>query len=165
MVDLEGDVEGFIPVSQLGLSDLQTPQTHFSEQDELPIKVVEFDEEQRKIVLSVKEYLRDVEQAEIDAYIESHGPKPVTVGEVVGAAAGSEESAGDADSAVDPGAPAGEPADGAETESVDPGALAGEPTDEAETESTEDVAGEDSPPSAETSDTTDETGDASKSDV
>ncbi len=165
VVDLEGDVEGFIPVSQLGLSDLQTPQTHFSEQDELPIKVVEFDEEQRKIVLSVKEYLRDVEQAEIDAYIESHGPKPVTVGEVVGAAAGSEESAGDADSAVDPGAPAGEPADGAETESVDPGALAGEPTDEAETESTEDVAGEDSPPSAETSDTTDETGDASKSDV
>ena len=83
VVDLEGDVEGFIPASQLGVEDLKRPQDHFSEGDELPLKVVEFDEEQRKIVLSVKEYLRDAEQAEIDAYLESHQTRPVTVGDVV----------------------------------------------------------------------------------
>lgn len=140
VVDLEGDVEGFIPVSQLGLSDLQTPQTHFSERDELPLKVVEFDEEQRKIVLSVKEYLRDAEQAEIDAYIESHKPKPVTVGDVVGDGA-------------DAGATEGDAAPKAESEAG---------ADGDETRSNGDVPAEDGPPAAEASGTEDEAVAASK---
>jgi small subunit ribosomal protein S1 len=83
VVDLDDEVEGFIPVSQLGIPDLKNPQTHFSEGDEFPMKVVEFDEDQRKIVLSVREYLRDVEQSEMDAYLEAHQPKPITVAEMV----------------------------------------------------------------------------------
>ena len=84
VVDLEGDdVEGFVPVSQVGLPDLKHLQDHFAEGDALPMKVVEFDEEQRKIVLSVREYLRDAEQAEVDEYIASHKASPVTVEEFV----------------------------------------------------------------------------------
>lgn len=167
VVDLEGDVEGFIPVSQLGLSDLQTPQTHFTEQDGLPLKVVEFDEEQRKIVLSVKEYLRDAEQAEIDAYIESHKPKPITVGEVVGDAADPEATAGYADS--DSQADAEVSAEGDDAESTgdvepvaQPEASAEAPAEAAETGSNGDVPDDDASPAAETSDTEDETKAASK---
>ena len=59
MVDLEGDVEGFVPASQLGVPNLKRTEEHFDEGETFPAKVVEFDEEQKKIVLSVQEYLRD----------------------------------------------------------------------------------------------------------
>ncbi len=72
VVDLEGHVEGFVPVSQLGIDDLQRPDEYFEEGDELPLKVVEFDEDQKKIVLSVRERLRDADQDEIDAFLEAH---------------------------------------------------------------------------------------------
>lgn len=100
VVDLEGDVEGFVPVSQIGIPDLKYLQSHFSEGDDLPMKVVEFDEEQRKIVLSVREYLRDAEQAEVNEYIESHKARPVTVQEFV-----TEDAEGDAWADVGTSAP------------------------------------------------------------
>jgi small subunit ribosomal protein S1 len=71
VVDLDGDVEGFIPASQLGIPGLRRVEEHFVEGDEVPCKVVEFDEEQKKIVVSVQEYLRDHE-AETDAYVAAH---------------------------------------------------------------------------------------------
>ncbi|MDE2890272.1 MAG: 30S ribosomal protein S1 [Gemmatimonadota bacterium] len=172
VVDMDGDVEGFIPVSQLGLSDLQTPQTHFSEHDKLPLKVVEFDEEQRKIVLSVKEYMRDAEQAEIDAYIESHRPKPVTVGDVVGDVADSEAGSGDADSDSNARAGAESPAEGEDAESngdvasvPQPEASAEGSAEETDAESTGGVSGEDGPPAEETSGSGDETEASSKSEA
>lgn len=72
VVDLEGHVEGFVPISQLGIDDLQRPDEYFEEGDEMPLKVVEFDEDQKKIVLSVRERLRDADQDEIDAFLAAH---------------------------------------------------------------------------------------------
>ena len=72
VVDLEGHVEGFVPISQLGIDDLQRPDEYFEEGDEIPLKVVEFDEDQKKIVLSVRERLRDADQDEIDAFLAAH---------------------------------------------------------------------------------------------
>jgi len=72
VVDLEGHVEGFVPVSQLGIDDLQRPDEYFGEGNEIPLKVVEFDEDQKKIVLSVRERLRDADQDEIDAFLAAH---------------------------------------------------------------------------------------------
>jgi small subunit ribosomal protein S1 len=72
VVDLEGHVEGFVPVSQLGIDDLQRPDEYFEEGDGMPLKVVEFDEDQKKIVLSVRERLRDADQDEIDAFQAAH---------------------------------------------------------------------------------------------
>lgn len=72
VVDLEGYVEGFVPISQLGIDDLQRLDEYFEEGDEIPLKVVEFDEDQKKIVLSVRERLRDADQDEIDAFHAAH---------------------------------------------------------------------------------------------
>ena len=76
VVDMDGDVEGFVPASQLGIEGVEHPETHFDEGDEVPLKVVEFDEEQRKIVLSVNEFLKDAGQVEEDAFIAAHPEKP-----------------------------------------------------------------------------------------
>jgi len=83
VVELDGDVEGFVPASQLGVPGLRKPEEHFSEGDGLPMKVIEIDTAQRKIVLSVREYLRGREREEIEEYRRSHQPKPVTVEEMV----------------------------------------------------------------------------------
>ncbi len=91
VVDLEGDVEGFIPTSQLNIPNLRKPIEHFGEGEEVPVKVIVFDEVNKKIVLSVKDYLRDKEQEEVDAYLKSHEPRPVTVGDVVGEGEAGEE--------------------------------------------------------------------------
>jgi len=96
VIDLEGDVEGFIPTSQLNIPNLRKPAEHFGEGEEVPAKVIVFDEANKKIVLSVKDYLRDKEQEEVDAYLKSHEPRPVTVGDVVGEqVAGEKEEKGE----------------------------------------------------------------------
>ncbi len=83
VVELEGNVEGFIPTSQLGVPNIRKLTDHFEVGDKIPMKVIEFDEAQKKIVLSVKEYLRDKEQQEIEEYREKYQPKSVTIEEVI----------------------------------------------------------------------------------
>lgn len=83
VIDLEGDVEGFIPASQLGVPNLRLTEEHFGDGEDIPAKVVEFDEEEKKIVLSVQEYLRDAEQPEIDAFLEAHKQREVAPRETI----------------------------------------------------------------------------------
>ena len=71
-MSLENDVDGFVPLSQLGIDGLETPRQAFDGGQQIPLKVIEFDEEQKKIVLSVIEFLRNKDQAEVDAYVEAH---------------------------------------------------------------------------------------------
>jgi small subunit ribosomal protein S1 len=52
-VDLGDDVEGFVPVSQLGVTGLQNPADVFGEGDELEMRVTEVDAGNRRIVLEV----------------------------------------------------------------------------------------------------------------
>jgi small subunit ribosomal protein S1 len=52
-VDLGGDVEGFVPISQLGYRNLENPADKFGEGDLLVLKVIESDPDSRRIVLSV----------------------------------------------------------------------------------------------------------------
>ena len=53
VVDLGGDVEGFVPISQLGYRNLENPADKFREGDLLVLKVIESDPDSRRIVLSV----------------------------------------------------------------------------------------------------------------
>jgi small subunit ribosomal protein S1 len=53
VVDLGGDVEGFVPISQLGYRNLENPADKFREGDLLILKVIESDPDSRRIVLSV----------------------------------------------------------------------------------------------------------------
>ncbi len=52
-VDLGNEMEGFVPLSQIGVTGLQNPADVFAEGDELEMEVTEVDAENRRIVLSV----------------------------------------------------------------------------------------------------------------
>ena len=52
-VDLGEDLEGFVPLSQIGVAGLQNPADLFAEGDELEMEVTEVDPENRRIVLNV----------------------------------------------------------------------------------------------------------------
>ena len=129
VVSLDSDVDGFVPLSQLGIDELQAPRQGFEPDQELPLKVIEFDEDQKKIVLSVLEYLKDKDQAEVDEYLSSHPVKAVLIGDVVadedeemeswgdsGSAPAKKSAAQDADAASEDDAVAGAVADVADEE-------------------------------------------------
>ena len=86
--------------------------------------MIEFDEDQKKIVLSVLEYLKGRDQAEVDEYLELHPIRPVTIGEIVADQDEEMESWGDdgsnapAAAVVEADAPAEEEAAPAEAEEV-----------------------------------------------
>jgi len=83
MVELEGEMEGFVPADQLGKPDLTKPSDAFSEKDLIPLKVIEFDQPGRRIILSVEEYYKDKEKAELEAYLAKHPTKTIKVKELV----------------------------------------------------------------------------------
>lgn len=72
IVELPDSVDGFVPVSQLSFAPVDNISQYFAIGDSIPLKVVEFDKESKKIVLSVVEALRDKDQAVIDAYNAAH---------------------------------------------------------------------------------------------
>jgi small subunit ribosomal protein S1 len=52
-VDMGNDLEGFVPLSQIGVAGLQNPADFFEEGDALETEVMEVDAENRRIVLNV----------------------------------------------------------------------------------------------------------------
>lgn len=83
IVNLPGDVEGFVPANQLGKTDIKKPAEAFSESDEIPLRVIEFDSNNRRIVLSVNAYFSGKEQEEVEAYLKAHPTKEITVSDLV----------------------------------------------------------------------------------
>ncbi|MFQ6007982.1 MAG: 30S ribosomal protein S1 [Candidatus Zixiibacteriota bacterium] len=80
VVDLDGGVEGFVPAAQLGRKDLTDPTGTFTEGDQIPLQVIEFDRNQHKIVLSVTEFYKKRERAELEQFLAKH---PVTTTKAV----------------------------------------------------------------------------------
>jgi small subunit ribosomal protein S1 len=72
IVELPDGVDGFVPVSQLSFAPVKNISEYFNIGDPLPLRVVEFDKEAKKIVLSVVECLRDRDQEAIAAYNAAH---------------------------------------------------------------------------------------------
>ncbi len=72
IVELPDGVDGFVPVSQLSFAPIKTISDFFQMGDILPLEVVEFDKESKKIVLSVVELLRKKDDATIVAYNAQH---------------------------------------------------------------------------------------------
>ncbi len=64
VVDLENDLEGFVPISHLGWDNVDSPGDLFDEGDALPLKVISLDQQQRRIVLSVRDYLLEMSDEE-----------------------------------------------------------------------------------------------------
>jgi small subunit ribosomal protein S1 len=82
IVELPLGVDGFVPASQLSQTQIKNIADTFKVDDVLPAKVIEFDKESKKIVLSVVEYFRGKERALVDDYLTKHNLQPATVGEM-----------------------------------------------------------------------------------
>jgi small subunit ribosomal protein S1 len=72
IVEMPQGVDGFVPVSQLSFAPVRTISDYFNVDDVLPLKVVEFDKEQKKIVLSAVEFLRGRSAEEVAKYNTNH---------------------------------------------------------------------------------------------
>jgi small subunit ribosomal protein S1 len=83
IVELEGDVEGFVPTHMLGKPDISKPAEAFLEGDQIPLRVIEFDSKNRKILLSVDAYYAVRERSELDNFLAAHPTKTIKVEEIV----------------------------------------------------------------------------------
>jgi small subunit ribosomal protein S1 len=59
IVDVGGGIEGFVPLSQLGIDDLKRPNDAFEVGEELTMKVTRVDVPNHRLILSVKAWLSD----------------------------------------------------------------------------------------------------------
>jgi small subunit ribosomal protein S1 len=76
VVELRDDVEGFVPVGQMGKPDLAHPEDCFSAGDQLPLKVIKVDPKNKRIVLSVSAYLKDLSEEEAKEFHDKFPLKP-----------------------------------------------------------------------------------------
>lgn len=83
VVNLSNDIEGFIPLNQLG-QDVNHPSRIYKVGDKTPGKVVEFDLEGRKIVLSITEYFKGKDESVFQDYIAKFPIKPAETKPVKG---------------------------------------------------------------------------------
>ncbi len=81
IVELPMGVDGFVPVSQLAPTQVKNIAEKFKVGDTLPLKVVEFDRDAKKIVLSATEYLKGKEAKIVEEYTKSHKLPSVTIGD------------------------------------------------------------------------------------
>ncbi|HEY9187521.1 MAG TPA: 30S ribosomal protein S1 [Ignavibacteria bacterium] len=83
IVELPLGVDGFVPASQLSQAPIKNIAESFKIDDVLPLQVIEFDKESKRIVLSVTEYLKNKEKKIIEEYFRKHQLTPVTLGDAV----------------------------------------------------------------------------------
>ena len=75
-LDVEGTpIEGFIPISHLAIPRLEKPELAFSVGDEVPMKVIELDMENRRLILSIKAYFFSREREELQKFTKTHEPR------------------------------------------------------------------------------------------
>jgi small subunit ribosomal protein S1 len=84
VVELDDEVEGFVPTNQLGKEGMEKPDQLFNEGDKIPLKVIEFDRPGRKIVLSVTAYFEKRDREEYENFLTEHATKSVPMGEAMG---------------------------------------------------------------------------------
>ncbi|MCK4547089.1 MAG: 30S ribosomal protein S1 [Candidatus Eisenbacteria sp.] len=109
VVDLD-ELEGFVPLSQLAIENLEKPALAFSEGDGLNLKVIRADPQNRRIVLSVRAYLSSRGDEEMEEFQAAH---PVREEPPVEDAPAAAEETGSVEK------PAAEEAAAEETESVE----------------------------------------------
>ncbi|MCR4418077.1 MAG: 30S ribosomal protein S1 [Ignavibacteria bacterium] len=82
LVELPLKVDGFVPANQLSPTPIKNIKQAFPEGEELTLKVIEFDKENKKITLSAIESLRDKEQKLVEEYLAKHKLEKVTIGDL-----------------------------------------------------------------------------------
>lgn len=94
IVELPAQVDGFIPVNQLTTAKLKNISYCFPVDSTLSLKVVEFDKENKKIVLSSLAALKEKTDEEIEKYITDHKLEKVTAEDIKSAKTGEIDSSG-----------------------------------------------------------------------
>ena len=72
LADKDSGIEGFIPTSHLGIPGLEEPEFAFDPKEVIPVKVIEADKENRRLIFSVKTYFFGREEGEVNAFVQDH---------------------------------------------------------------------------------------------
>ncbi len=72
IVEMGEDLEGFVPIGHLGIPKLDKPQYYFKDGEQTDLKVIKMDVENRRIVLSIAERLKDFDEAAAEEFITAH---------------------------------------------------------------------------------------------
>ena len=89
ITELPDSVDGFVPANQLSTNKIKNLANHFPIDSILPLKVLEFDKENKKIVLSAIAALKEKSEQEIQDYLVAHKLERVSVESVKTAEMGS----------------------------------------------------------------------------
>jgi small subunit ribosomal protein S1 len=81
IVEIEDQVEGFVPLQQLGIQGIGRPQEHFQIGEAVPLRVIKIQPENRKIVLSVSDYF-EAHSDEIGAFVSAHPRRELSAEEL-----------------------------------------------------------------------------------
>lgn len=92
IAELPEGVDGFVPANQLSTSKLKNLANHFPVDDVIPIKVIEFDKSNKKIVLSTIAALKDKPDNEILDYLNKHKLEKVSLDSIKNADTGAIDS-------------------------------------------------------------------------
>ena len=92
IAELPSHVDGFVPTTQLSTSKIKNLANHFPIDATLPLKVIEFDKESKKIVLSAIAALKEKSDAEIEQFISTFKLERVTVQNIQNAEMGTIDS-------------------------------------------------------------------------
>ncbi len=72
IAELPQEVDGFVPITQLATIKIKNIANHFPIDDIIPLKVIDFDKDNKKIVLSAIAILKDKSEEEIRSYLDKH---------------------------------------------------------------------------------------------
>ncbi len=89
IAELPESVDGFVPGTQLAPSKIKNIANHFPVDDVIPLKVIEFDKENKKIVLSAIAALKEKGEEVIKEYLNKHKMDRVSVEEILASDTGS----------------------------------------------------------------------------
>lgn len=82
IIELPAGVDGFVPTTHLSTSRIKNLTYHFPIDSEMRLKVIEFDKENKKIVLSALAYLQTRSDEEIINYIETYKLEKVSIDDI-----------------------------------------------------------------------------------
>lgn len=79
VVEIRHDVEGFVPVGQMGMEDIQHPEQYFAVDEAIPLRVIKVDPKNKRIVLSVTAYLKTRDEDEVREFMAKHPKKDIVI--------------------------------------------------------------------------------------
>ncbi|MBL7085971.1 MAG: 30S ribosomal protein S1 [Candidatus Cloacimonetes bacterium] len=72
LISVKEDIEGFIPTSHLGIPGLTEPELAYDIGEALPVKVIEVDKDNRRLIFSVKTFFFGREEKEVNEFVAAH---------------------------------------------------------------------------------------------